>query len=129
MDPKQTVKPPAVALPPVDLGLNADRNLGQFVADTKLHITQEAFSQTYEQGLSSWFDECAPSDVDVLLGDRVAALLLEGARRGLLRAVVRSAIYTTVLVSVCFLVRLPTKAFFVIVPAAFVSGVCLSKRS
>lgn len=129
MAPKRKINLPPVELPQIELGAEDDRNLGQFVADAKLKIMQEAFSQKYEQGLSTWYGECAPSDVDVLLGDRIAALMLEGQRRGLIKAVVRSSIYATGLVIVCFLVRMPLKFTSFVVPVAFIGGVCMSRKN
>ena len=128
MAPQPTVKLPLPTLPPVDLGLDADRDLGVFVADTKLHITQSAFSDRYEQGIGSWWQEQGVSEDDAQLGVKAAALMLEGSRRALIRAIARSSVYSAVLVSVCFLVRLPAAWTCFLVPAATVTAICVSKK-
>lgn len=125
---RPTLKLPDAELPAIDLGLDADRDLGLYVADTKLHITKTAFEQTYQQGIDSFWQANGVAVDDALLGDKAASLMLEGARRGLVNAIVKSSAYSGVLLVVCFLVKLPPAAACVCIPPAVVSAVCMSKK-
>lgn len=86
--------PPDWAKHPDPVGFQADRVMGEKLAQAKIKATKTAFSEAYGRGVRLWMREAATPKGDRQLGENAAKALLQERRKALLGVLYRTVTYS-----------------------------------
>ena len=114
--------------PALDLGTDADIELGNTIADLKISAMQQGFDDRYQSGVSSFFQSQCEFEDDQKLGESAAALRIEERRKTLIAIAIQSSIFSGISGLTALLVGFsPAQASIVFLPSV-TAAICVSKK-